>query len=106
MKILYLAAIFIALNLSIGLILLKDYFDTSIKSSDDFDHKLGISLLATIPKILYAKDLRRRRLKKLMTAVSLFVSVCLFAGLTVITIFGPEPTLELLRNILDSQNIS
>jgi len=103
MKILYLAAIFIGLNLGGGLVLLNDYFDTSIKGSDDFDRKLGIPLLATIPKIQYAKDHRLKSLRKLMTAVSLIFSVCLLAGFTVVTILGPDPTWELVRNIINSQ---
>ena len=105
MKILFLAAIFIGLNLGGGLIFLIDYFDTSIKRSDDFDRKLGISLLATIPKIQYTKDLRLKSLRKLMTAVSLFLSVCLFAGFTVVTILGPDPTLGTRQKYYKFSNI-
>jgi polysaccharide chain length determinant protein (PEP-CTERM system associated) len=102
LKFIFLATSFIALSLGGGLIFLIDYFDTSVKHTKDFDRELGITLLATIPKIYSAKDLRRQRQKKIMTAISLFVSACLFAGFTVITIFGPDPTVEFISTILNA----
>ena len=103
LKFIFLAVSFFALFLGGGLIFLIDYFDASIRQTKDFVKELGIPLLATIPKMYSAKDLRRQRLNKIMTAISLFVSACLFAGFAVITIFGPDPTVEFINAIISTQ---
>jgi hypothetical protein len=98
LKIIFILSVFLGLNFGGGLIFLKDYFDTSLKRSADIERDLGISVLATIPKIYHAKDLRQRKLRKVMTISSLFITTCLFAGFAVLAFIGPETTLEMAKN--------
>jgi polysaccharide chain length determinant protein (PEP-CTERM system associated) len=97
-KLLFILAMMGGLSIGPGLIFLRDYFDTSLKDPDDFESDLGVSVLATIPKIYRKKDIRLKRLNRLLTAVSLLVAVCLFAGFAMLAIIGVEPTIELVQN--------
>ena len=67
LKKLFLITIALGLGLGGGLILLVDYFDSSFKRSEDVEKSLGISVLATIPKIYQAKDFRRKKMRMVMT---------------------------------------
>jgi hypothetical protein len=79
------------------LIFMLDYFDTSLKDPGEFESDLGVSVLATIPKIYQKKDFRLKWLNRVLTGVSVLMAVCLFAGFAVLTFKGVEPTIELLR---------
>jgi polysaccharide chain length determinant protein (PEP-CTERM system associated) len=105
LKIIFILSVFLGLNFGGGLIFLKDYFDTTLKRSADVERDLGISVLATIPKIYNKKDFRRRRLRKVMTVSSLFVTTCLFAGFAAVAFIGPEKTMEMINDIISSQTI-
>ena len=101
----FLITVFLGLNLGGGLIFLKDYFDSSLKSSEDIERDLGISVLATIPKIYQTKDFRKRKLRKVMTVSSLLIATCLFAGFAVLAFIGPEMTMEMIKEIVSSQTL-
>jgi hypothetical protein len=103
LKMIFILSIFLGLNIGGGLIFLKDYFDTSLNRSQDIERDLGISVLATIPKIYKAKDFRRRRLRKVMTVSSLIVATCLLGAFAVLTFIGPEMTMEMIKEIVSSQ---
>jgi uncharacterized protein involved in exopolysaccharide biosynthesis len=98
-KILFLLAVMGAFGIGFGLIFLTDYFDNSVKDPNDFEADLGVSLLATIPKVYRKKDLRLKRLNHLLTVVSMVVAVCLFAGFGVLAFLGVEQTMELVQNL-------
>ena len=100
MKKLFLITIALGLGLGGGLIFLVDYFDSSFKRSEDVEKNLGIAVLATIPRIYQRKDFRRRKIRKVMTAVSLFVTVCLLGCFAVIVFIGPEMTIEMVRGLI------
>jgi hypothetical protein len=87
-----------AFGIGFGLIYLIDYFDTSVKDPSDFEADLGVSLLATIPKVYRKKDLRLKQLNHLLTGISIFAAVCLFAGFAMLAIFGVEQTIEIIQN--------
>ena len=103
MKKLFLITVALGLGLGGGLIFLVDYFDTSVQRSEEVEKKLGISVLATIPKIYQTGDFRRRKMRKMMTVCSLFVTVCLLGSLAAITFLGPEATLEMIKEVISSQ---
>lgn len=103
MKRLFLLTIFMGLGCGAGLIFLKDYFDSSVKRSEEIEHDLGISVLATIPKIYHTKDFRILRLRKVMTASSLFIATCLLGAFAVLALIGPETTMEMIKEIAGSQ---
>ena len=96
--IVFLLTVFLGVHLGGGLVFLKDFFDTSLKSSEDIERDLGISVLATIPKIRSKKDFMKRKLRKVMTVCSLLIATCLFAGFAVLAFIGPETTIEIIRD--------
>jgi polysaccharide chain length determinant protein (PEP-CTERM system associated) len=98
-KLLFILALMAALHIGPGLIFLRDYFDTSLKDPDKFESDLGVSLLATIPKIYRRNDFRLKRVNRVLTGVSLLVAVCLFAGFGVLAFLGVEQTMELVQNL-------
>jgi polysaccharide chain length determinant protein (PEP-CTERM system associated) len=101
MRMLFLITIALGLGLGGGLIFLVDYFDSSFQRSEDVEKILGINVLATIPRIYQAKDFRRKKMRKVMTAFSLFVTVCLLGSFAVLVFVGPEPALELVKGFVN-----
>ena len=100
MKKLFLITIAVGLGLGGGLIFLVEYFDSSFKRSEDVEKSLGINVLATIPKIYQTRDFRRKKMRKVMTVFSLFVSACLLGSFAVLVFIGPEPAIELVRGLV------
>jgi polysaccharide chain length determinant protein (PEP-CTERM system associated) len=96
--VIFLLTVFLGVHLGGGLVFLKDFFDTSLKSSEDIERDLGISVLATIPIIRSKKDFMKRKLRKVMTVCSLLIATCLFAGFAVLAFIGPETTIEIIRD--------
>ena len=89
----------VGLGIGAGLIFLLDYFDTSLKDPDKFESDLGVSVLATIPKIYRKKNIRLKQLNRFLTGISILVAVCLFAGFGVLAFLGVEQTIELVQNL-------
>jgi hypothetical protein len=98
-KALFMFAVMGAFSIGSGLIFLLDYFDTSLRDPGEFESRLGVAVLATVPKIYNKKDLRLKRLNKVLTGLSLLVAICLFAGFAVLAILGVEPTMEIIQNL-------
>ncbi len=98
-KRLFMLAVMAGLGIGAGLIFLLDYFDTSLKNPDEFESDLGVSVLATVPKIYHKKDLRLKRLNQVLTMFSLAVAACLVAGFAVLVFNGVEPTMEIVQNL-------
>ena len=105
LKMIFLLTVILGVHLGGGLIFLKDFFDTSITRSEDIERNLGISVLAVIPKIPQTKDFMKRKLRKVMTVSSLFIATCLFVSFAVMAFIGPETTIELIREFVNSQTI-
>jgi polysaccharide chain length determinant protein (PEP-CTERM system associated) len=103
MKKLFLITIAVGLGLGGGLIFLVDYFDSSFKRSEDIEKALGISVLATIPKVYQTKDFRRRKLRKVMTVCSLLVTAGLLGSFAAVVFIGPEATLKMVQEVLSFQ---
>jgi polysaccharide chain length determinant protein (PEP-CTERM system associated) len=99
-KILFILALMGSVSIGFGLIFLLDYFDTSLKDPDEFESDLGLSVLATIPKVYEKKDFRLKRMNQLLTALFILVAFCLSAGFAVIAFIGVEPTIEIVRPYL------
>jgi polysaccharide chain length determinant protein (PEP-CTERM system associated) len=97
-KILFILAVMGACGIGFGLIFMIDYFDTAVKDPNDFEADLGVSLLATIPKVYRKKDLRLKRLNQLMTGISIVAAILLFSGFAMLAVFGVEQTIEIVQN--------
>ena len=100
MRRLFLMILAAGLGVGAGLVMLLDFFDTSLKRPESLETDLGIPILATVPKIYQPGDTRRKRLNRLLTAVSLFVAACLLAGFAVLVFNGVEQTMEIVRPYL------
>lgn len=97
LKILFILAVMGAFSIGFGLIFMLDYFDTSLKDPGEFETDLGVSVLATVPKVYQKKDFRLKLLNRVVTGVSLLMAVCLFAGFAVLVFNGVERTMAAVR---------
>jgi capsular polysaccharide biosynthesis protein len=93
------------LGLGAGLIFLLDFFDSSLKNSEELESDLGVAVLAMVPKIYHKKDLRLKRLNQVLTMFSLVLAACLVAGFAVLVVNGVEPTMEIVRPYIASLKI-
>ena len=105
-KILFILAVMGSFSTGLGLIFIMDFFDNSLKDPNYFESDLGVSLLATIPKVYRQKDFRLKQLNRFLTVVSLLVAVSLFAGFALLTFIGVEPTMEMVKNLPELWAIS
>ena len=96
MRKLFLLSVAAGLGLGGGLIFLFDFFNSSLKQPKDFESKLGLTVLATIPKLLSPKDKILRRLNRALTAVSLTFAAALTAGFGLLILKGVEPIMALV----------
>lgn len=103
MKKLFLITVAAGLGIGCGLVFLVDYFDSSFDRAEDVEKTLGITVLATIPKIYQKRDIRRKKRRTVLTACSLFATLCLLGGLATITFIGPEATLDMIKEVIGSQ---
>jgi len=96
MRKLFLLSVAAGLGLGGGLIFLFDFFNSSLKQPKDFESKLGLTVLATIPKLLSPKDKILRRLNRALTAISLTFAAALTAGFGLLILKGVEPIMALV----------
>jgi uncharacterized protein involved in exopolysaccharide biosynthesis len=97
---LFLMVIAVGFGIGGGTIFLLDFFDSSLKSPEEFESDLGISVLATIPKVYLQKDIRIKKLHQILTFFFLGVAVCLTAGFAMLVFNGVENTMEMVRPYL------
>lgn len=84
-----------------GIVFLLEYLDQSFKRPDDIEAELSLPVLCTIPQIVGRKTVILRRLEHVACALFGLVSVLLLAGFAALTQKGVEPTLELVRKIVN-----
>ena len=96
MRKLFLISVAAGLGLGGGLIFLLDFLNQSLKQPKDYESKLGLVVLATIPKILSPKDKLLRRINRGLTAVSLVFAAALTAGFGLLILKGMEPMMALV----------
>ena len=97
---LFLMMLAAGLGLGAGLVVLLDYFDSSLKKPEFLEADLGVPVLATIPRINQPRDIWLKRLNGILTVVSLTVTACLLAGFAVLVFNGVEKTMETVRPYL------
>lgn len=83
-----------------GLVFLLFYFDSSFRGPEEIETVLGISVLATLPKLYHPKDLKRQKIHLIISIFSIVLSFVLVSGFAVLTIKGVDKTLVFLKNIV------
>ena len=96
MKKLFLMTVVAGLGFGTGLIFLLDFMNPSLKQPKDYQTDLGLTVLATIPKLMSPKDKILRRLNRGLTTVSLAFAAALTAGFGLLILKGVEPILQLV----------
>jgi polysaccharide chain length determinant protein (PEP-CTERM system associated) len=105
MKRLLLLSVVAGLGIGFGLIFLLDFFDTSLKDPNELEPDLGVSVLATIPRIYRRGDKIWLSLNKVMSVFSIAIALTLFAGFALLALKGIDPTMEILRNLVKMKSI-
>jgi len=105
MKRLFLMTLAAGLGIGGALIILLDFLNTNVKQPEEIEEKIGITLLATIPRIYQAKDIRRNKIRRAATVSSLLVAACLFACFAAVVFIGPEPAMAMIRSFINPQPI-
>ena len=100
MRKLFMMSLAAGLGLGGGLIFLLDFTNSSLKQPKDYETELGLTVLATIPKLQNPKTRVLRRLNQGLTAVSLLFAAALTAGFGFIVLKGVEPILDLARTYM------
>jgi polysaccharide chain length determinant protein (PEP-CTERM system associated) len=101
MKRLFLIFTVAGLGIGCGLIFLLDFFDTSLRQPEEFEGELGLPILASIPRVFHAKDIRRRRFQLALSIFSIMIAGGLFASFAVLTVIkGVDPTLDFVRRFI------
>jgi hypothetical protein len=94
---LFLFSVAIGLGIGGGLIFVLDFLNTSLKVPQDYETRLGLPVLATIPSIHQPRHRLLRRINQGLTAVSLSVAAALTAGFGLLIVKGVEPALDLVK---------
>jgi len=94
---LFMLAALAGLGLGGGLIFLLDFLDTSLKKPDDIEADLGVSVLATIPRLYQPKGLMLKKLNGLLTGMGILVGIMLMGVFGLLVLNGVNPTIELVQ---------
>jgi len=97
MERLLLLCILAGLGVGFGLIYILQFLDSSYRAPDDFESDLGLPVLVTVPKIFHQKDYWWQGVNQVLTAVSIFIALCLVAGFAVLVFNGVEQTMDIFR---------
>jgi polysaccharide chain length determinant protein (PEP-CTERM system associated) len=101
MKKLFLFITAAGLGIGCGLVLLLDYLDTALRQPEEFETELEIPVIATIPRVLHPKDIRRQEVSLAFSIVSVLIASALFAGFAMLTVIkGVDPTLDIVRRFI------
>jgi uncharacterized protein involved in exopolysaccharide biosynthesis len=98
MKKLFMLILVASVGLGGGLVFLLEYFDNSVRQVKDLESDLGITVLASIPKIYTKKDKVKYGFNKVLTYACLAVALVLCAGFAALVLNGVESTLELVQS--------
>jgi polysaccharide chain length determinant protein (PEP-CTERM system associated) len=93
----FLLSVAAGLGIGGGLIFLLDFLNTSLKEPKDYETQLGLTVLATIPKLYGPRDKMLRHINRGLTAISLVVAAALTAGFGLLVVKGVDTTIEIVR---------
>jgi len=101
MKKLFIFTIAAGLGLGGGFIFLLESMDTSFRRPESIESRLGLSVMATVPKILQPDQKRWRRVNIVMTMIAVIISFCLFCGFFVLTFKGVDQTIAFVQRFVN-----
>ena len=101
MKVLFLLSIAIGLGIGGGLIYLQDLMNTSLKQPKDYETELGLTVLATIPKLVTPRAKMWRQVNGALTGCSLVVAAGLTGVFGLLMLKGVDPMLEIAKQYIN-----
>jgi polysaccharide chain length determinant protein (PEP-CTERM system associated) len=97
---LFLMAAAAGLGLGAALIFLLDFLNTSIKQPKDYESELGLTILATIPRLIAPRERRWRRVNTGLTVIGLCVAIFLAGTFGLMILKGVDPVLKLVSQYI------
>ncbi len=91
----------IGLGLGGGIIFLIDYMDSSVSKPEDVERRLGIPLLAAIPRISQPKAILFRLINQTASLVGVLVSLGLMACFAAVSILSYAPAISIVNRYLE-----
>lgn len=99
MKRLLLFAIAAGIAIGGGIIYLLEFLDSSFRDAKDVETFLGLSVIATVPVLNNPKIDRKHKLNNIFSILSILLSFFLLGGLALVTFYGVEETIEVIKNL-------
>lgn len=99
MKKLLLLAIAAGIAIGCGIIYLLEFLDSSFRDRKDVETFLGLSVIATVPVLNNPKIDRKHKLNNIFSILSILLSFFLLGGLALLTFYGVEQTIEVIKNL-------
>ncbi|MEA1899995.1 MAG: GNVR domain-containing protein [Thermodesulfobacteriota bacterium] len=99
MKKLLLFAIAAGIAIGGGIIYLLEFLDSSFRDAKDVETFLGLSVIATVPVLNNPKIDRKHKLNNIFSILSILLSLFLLGGLALVTFYGVEETIEVIKNL-------
>lgn len=99
MKRLLLFAIAAGIAIGGGIIYLLEFLDSSFRDAKDVETFLGLSVIATVPVLNNPKIDRKHKLNNIFSILSILLSLFLLGGLALVTFYGVEETIEVIKNL-------
>ena len=98
MKRLFLIAIAAGIAIGCGIIYLLEFLDSSFRDEKDVETFLGLSVIATVPVLNNPKIDRKHNLNNIFSILSILLSFFLLGGFALLTFYGVEQTIEVVKN--------
>ena len=100
MKRLFLLAIAAGIAIGCGMIYLLEFLDSSFRYGKDVETFLGLSVIATLPVLKNPKIDRKHKLNNIFSILSILLSFFLLGVLALLTFYGVEQTIEVIKKFL------
>ncbi len=102
MKKIFLLTLVLGLGLGGGLAYLLEMFDSSYKTPEDLEKKIGLPILISMPIRYTEKEIRQKKRKEYLVAASVAIGFVLSAGGLVVAIKGIDNTMNFIDRVLST----
>ncbi|NLD37649.1 MAG: hypothetical protein GX654_12350 [Desulfatiglans sp.] len=90
----------LGLGIGCGIAYLVEMLDSSYRSPDDAEKELGFPVLVCLPYLFTAQELKARRKRRIIIAISMIAGYCAALIAVVITIKGLDETINFFKGFL------